>query len=102
MLIRTGADQATAAPAPIRLSIFRREMPSLRSSESMRPPLVPIRNGLQRQPTNRLGRLREFSYAPSSLPTLSRPPTRMISAPLGGPLTVRGIEHLRHGRQDHP
>src|SRR6266516_6856910 len=34
ILVRTGAVQAIAAPAPIRLSIFRREIPSLVASSS--------------------------------------------------------------------
>ena len=41
MLVRMGADQATAAPAPIRFSILRREMPSIRSSVSI--PLLSFR-----------------------------------------------------------
>jgi hypothetical protein len=32
MLVRIGADQATAAPAPIRFSIFLRESPSMDTS----------------------------------------------------------------------
>jgi hypothetical protein len=39
MLVRMGADHATAAPAPIRLSIFRREIPSFKSSSLISPPL---------------------------------------------------------------
>ena len=40
MLVRTGAVQAMAAPAPIRFNIFRREIPSFGSSSSgvMSPP----------------------------------------------------------------
>ena len=42
MLVRTGAVQAMAAPAPIRFSILRREMPSFgsSSSEDMNHPLL--------------------------------------------------------------
>jgi hypothetical protein len=43
MLVSTGADHATAAPAPIRFSILRREIPpsSFSISESMSPPPSP-------------------------------------------------------------
>src|SRR5439155_6781423 len=42
MVVRTGAVQAMAAPAPIRFSILRREMPSFgsSSSEDMNHPLL--------------------------------------------------------------
>jgi hypothetical protein len=71
MLVRTGADQTTEAPAPIRFSIFRRDTGLPSSAVLLMTPSMSITGnygGNYGEAVRFLIRLRYFEYSSASTP----------------------------------